>query len=214
MRSRKPSTAKQRKNVGQTPPPQPDRGWVPSEEIVERLLGEATGPLRLLLDLVSSAALRRTEVLNIRWKDIDLKTSTIFIRGEPSRSGPRRVPLPPRVIDTMRIMMTQADLGSLVFANKRGGSITPEQLTRAVRGHRNRVARLYPAIASDVARVRLADLRRYAVQRWHDMNVEMAELMRRASLDPHAVLARVGVRLKFWGLNKPDPGPHRRRQEE
>lgn len=181
----------------------PPRGSRPemhalSPEHVQKLLRAAEGdPQHALLYTAIYTGLRRSEIIGLRWDDVDLDRGTAAIRqtvqrlpgqgfvyGEPKTpKGRRQIALPPSAVEVLRRHRAEqiehrlrlgpvwTDKG-LVFTNPTGGPVDPSGLTR-------RFARLLKA--ADLPSVR-----------FHDLRHTHASLMLRQGVHPKIVSERLG----------------------
>jgi integrase len=123
---------------------------VPTLADVNAILEKATQDGSEAIVLVASLGLRRSELLALRWSDVDLKRNLVHVRrknigglieeGSKTEAGERTVPL----YETARAMLeARADrlglqskwLGKderLIFANARGGPFEPRNWSRRV----------------------------------------------------------------------------------
>jgi len=146
---------------------------VPTLAEVTRILEKASEDGREAIILTASLGLRKSELLALRWSDVDLKRNLVHVRrknigglieeGSKTEAGERTVPL----YETARAMLeASADrlglqskwLGKderLIFANARGGPFEPRNWSRRVWEPARKAAGL-----SDV---RLHDLRHFNV---------------------------------------------------
>jgi integrase len=106
---------------------------IPSPAEIRALIGELKDRRRPLLLTAIFTGLRSSELLGLRWADIDLKTGELHVRqradrygvlGPPkSRAGERTVPLPPLLVNTLREWKLRCPKGELdlAFPNVNGG---------------------------------------------------------------------------------------------
>ena len=81
---------------------------------LRRLLKEVQGlPLELPVKLACHLGLRRSEVLGLRWRDIDLQTGLLSVRRVRTTVGYRVVEKPPKTADSCRTLSIGALSGLL-----------------------------------------------------------------------------------------------------
>jgi integrase len=78
-----------------------------------RLLGEASPQVKPVLVLALNTAMRRTEILSLRWKDVDLHKGFIFI-GDSKSGRSRTVPINSQVFETLKSLSQESEF---VFFN-------------------------------------------------------------------------------------------------
>jgi integrase len=106
---------------------------IPSPAEMRAIVGKldpAAGRHRPLLLTAIFTGLRASELRGLRWDDVDLKRGELHVRqradrygkiGRPkSEAGERTVPLPPRVVATLREHRLASPALGLVFPNSRG----------------------------------------------------------------------------------------------
>jgi integrase len=81
-------------------PEREDRAW--SIDETRRFLHQVRGDRLYALYLASLHGLRRGELLNVRWGDVDLEASTLRITKSKTRAGRRTLPLTPVLADALR----------------------------------------------------------------------------------------------------------------
>jgi integrase len=133
------------------------------DQVVDR---DATGPvMRALLLMAGTTGLRQSELLGLRWRDIDwaaqrVRVRNAWVRGEHSgegksdRSTRRSVPLSDRLVrelKTWRLRTVFGDEDDLVFAHPELG--TPMDRTRTSERFKK------ACVAAGVRKVRFHDLR-------------------------------------------------------
>jgi integrase len=106
---------------------------IPSPDEIRALIAHLTDRRRPLLLTAIFTGLRTSELLGLRWQDIDLKRGILHVRqradrygniGAPkSTAGERTVPLPPMVLNTLREWKLKCPKGErdLAFPNIYGG---------------------------------------------------------------------------------------------
>lgn len=114
----------------------------PPDQAVDALLAAATPELRLFLELVAVTGARRTEVLALRWQDIDLPAKRLQINGAltgrsyatltrgPTKTGKNRtVALDPATVAALTAAKAKADelaggeASGYVFSSTPDGSV-------------------------------------------------------------------------------------------
>jgi len=136
-----------------------ERRATPDE--LERLLAacEATSCswLPAIIQLAVETGMRRSELLSMRWDDVDLKARTVFLRS--TKNGhPRTVPLSPRALEIIR---DTPRFGKIVFGVS----------ANAVRLAWERLKR-----RAGVTDLRFHDLRHEAVSRFFENGLNMPEV--------------------------------------
>jgi integrase len=143
------------------PAPNNPRERRASTSELERLLEacEAKGNQRLsgVIQLAVETGMRRSELLGMRWADIDLEARTVFLR-KTKNDHPRTVPLSPRAIEIIRAMPRVGDMVFPVSANA---------LRLAWERLRHRAG---------VSGLRFHDLRHEAVSRFFEKGLNMPEV--------------------------------------
>jgi integrase len=146
---------------------------VPTLAEVNRILEKASEDGREAIVLVASLGLRKSELLALRWSDVDLKRNLVHVRrknigglieeGSKTEAGERTVPLYATARATLEARADRLGLQSkwlgkderLIFANSRGGPFEPRNWSRQV---------WEPAReAAGLSDVRLHDLRHFNV---------------------------------------------------
>jgi len=112
----------------------PARPWVEPEQL-PALLDATTGVGRVLVSLLAGCGLRIGEALALKWGDVDLGTSTLFVRQAKTRAGVREVHLPHAVREELAFW--RRDTGhaapiDYVVATSTGGRHHPSNLRRDV----------------------------------------------------------------------------------
>src|SRR5262249_34086826 len=113
---------------------------IPSPDEISALLAHLTDRRRPLLLTAIFSGLRTSELLGLRWSDIDFKRGVLHVRqradrygmiGRPkSAAGERTVPLPPVVLNTLREWKLACPKGErdLAFPNIYGGRCPPSSV--------------------------------------------------------------------------------------
>jgi integrase len=143
------------------PAPNNPRERRASKSELERLFEacEVRGNQRLssVIELAVETGMRRSELLGMRWADIDLEARTVLLRN--TKNGhPRAVPLSPRAVGIIR---TTPRVGDTVFP------ISANALRLAWERLRRRAG---------VSGLRFHDLRHEAVSRFFEKGLNMAEV--------------------------------------
>jgi len=88
------------------------------EDEIKRLIENCSDHLRPIVLLALNTGMRRGEILNLKWDDIDFRQKIIYIRN--SKSGEKReIPMNDIVITTLQ-QMKKISCGPYVFTNKEG----------------------------------------------------------------------------------------------
>lgn len=158
---------------------------------------------------VAALGLRRGELLGMRWSDIDLDASTLVIRqarvqagketviGDPKTDrGRRTVPLHPAAVaalrETKRMTLTEnpavpmrEKIGKdrLVAVDAIGNPITPAAFSTAFQRH---------AVAADLPRIRLHDMRHSAISLLLQQGVPVVTVAKLAGHDPAMTMSVYG----------------------
>ncbi len=105
-----------------------------SEEEFQRLFNSATPHLRPILLTAVSTGMRRGEVLNLRWDDIDFKTGVIFVRDSKSYES-RAIPMSENLKEGLKQLRNGSD-NEYLFCNLDGTPI--ESVNRSFHTARKR----------------------------------------------------------------------------
>jgi integrase len=104
----------------------------PSRAELRTIMEQATGRWRPLVITAIFTGMRASELRGLSWADVDLEEGVIHVRqradawgtiGKPkSKAGSRDIPLPPIVVNTLRIWKNECPVGELglAFPNGRG----------------------------------------------------------------------------------------------
>ncbi len=129
---RNPAKGKRRRLKAVKPTPV----WLDSAEHIQALL-DAAGeldrearadqrvPRRAILSTLVFAGLRIGELIELRWRDVNLADGAITVRSSKTDAGMRRVDLLPVLQDTLATLKadTRASANDLVFPTQRGGTM-------------------------------------------------------------------------------------------
>lgn len=106
---------------------------IPTRKELKALIDHADDDLRPLVLTAIFSGLRASELLGLRWQDIDLKAATLTVNqradryreiGPPkSDAGYRTIPLPPALVSELKAWKLRCPIGDLdlVFPNTQGG---------------------------------------------------------------------------------------------
>jgi integrase len=112
----------------------PARPWVEPEQLMTFLESAPNNVGQLLLALLAGAGLRIGEALALRWRDVDLGTSTLRVTDSKTAKGIREIHLS----DALREQLTLArakrnpEPGEFVIATSTGHKHNPSNLRRDV----------------------------------------------------------------------------------
>jgi integrase len=185
-----------------------------SDDEEQRLLAESPAVLRPLVTVAIHTGMRRGELLNLMWQDVDFVGRTIFVRISKSGEG-RRIPMSPTAYSTLSVAHQQDPRerlrsgvvrsnggGRYVFAAPRGGYLL--NLNRA----------WYPALTcAGIEDLRFHDLRHTFASRLVMNGVDLyrvqilmghktpAMTLRHAHMSPEHLRAAVAT------LDAPGPKP-------
>jgi integrase len=127
------------------------------ERLVEACEARGNQRLSAVIQLAVETGMRRSELLGMRWANIDLEARTLFLRN--TKNGhPRTVPLSPRAVEIIR---TTPRVGDTVFP------ISANALRLAWQRLRRRAG---------VSGLRFHDLRHEAVSRFFEKGLNMPEV--------------------------------------
>jgi len=134
-----------------------------------RLLDAASPHLRGLILCAYETGMRKGEILNLTWNQVDLQEKMIYLKGENTKTGfGRKIPISP-VLDEYLKTLPRSIKTNHVF-NYRGKSIS--YFKRAWK--------------SALRRAGIEDLR------FHDLRHAFVTRMRRASVHDHVIMAITG----------------------
>ncbi len=143
--------------------------------------------LKPFLTLAVETGMRRGELLSIRWTEVDLEAMTVRV-SHTKNGHPRRIPLTPRAVETLRAMSRESEL---VF----------QQSANAVRLAWERLRQ-----RAGLTDLRMHDLRHEAVSRFFEYGLSMPEVALisghrdRRMLDRYTHLRPETVAQKLAGL--------------
>jgi integrase len=97
---------------------QRDRVLTEGEE--DRLLGAASGSLRSILIVALNTGMRKGEILQLKWQDIDLENRIILVKK--TKSGkPRTLPINSRLLDELIRLKNRSRNSQYLFTNSSTG---------------------------------------------------------------------------------------------
>jgi integrase len=85
----------------------PARPWVEPEQLMA-LLDASEGVGRVLLALLAGAGLRIGEALELRWRDVDTGTGTLYVRASKTAAGVREVHITPALREALALWRADA----------------------------------------------------------------------------------------------------------
>jgi integrase len=160
---------------------------VPTLDEVNSILEKASEDGREALTLVASLGLRKSELLALRWCDIDLGRNLVHVRqknigghieeGAKTEAGERTIPLYATAKTTLEARADRLNIRSpwlakdqrLIFANTRGGALIPRNWERRV---------WKPARdGAGLSDVRLHDLRHFNVSALRGMDGKLRSVV-------------------------------------
>jgi integrase len=125
------------------PKPGPSRQRFLSRDEIARLLDAAVDPYRPAIAVGLLGGLRVSEVLGLRWDDLDFKGGLIRVRGQLGRDGEHRASKTPagrrdvilipelgRLLRRFRLASPHTAAGDLVFATTNGRSVGDRNLAQ------------------------------------------------------------------------------------
>jgi integrase len=94
------------------------RGYVEMPSLYSNAYGDHLMPM-VLLSL--NTGVRRGELFNLRWRDVNIHTKTLTVRGETAKSGQtRHIPLNSEALDVLMKWSQQIPGEGFVFPGKEG----------------------------------------------------------------------------------------------
>jgi integrase len=132
-----------------------------TNEEITRLLEAAAPHLRPILIVLLNTGMRRGEVLNLKWSDVDFKTGYIFI-GDSKSGKSRRVPMSGLVYETLE-RLKENKRSEFVFSN----SATGEHIKDIKTGFHAACRR------AGIKGVRIHDLRHTAASKMVEAGVDL-----------------------------------------
>ncbi len=140
--------------------------WLTLEE-EERLLEASPEWLRDIITFAIYTGLRKSEILNLRWKDVDLFRKVIYI-GEQKNRGKDTLPLNSKALGVLRKKSKVRHINcEYVFHTQNGTKIDPRNLNRA--------------FYSSLRKAEIKDLR------FHDLRHTFATRLVQAGVDIYTV---------------------------
>lgn len=128
--------------------------------------------LRPIVILSLNTGLRRGEVFNLHWEDVDLERKMLTVRGSTAKTGTtRHVPLNSVALDTIAKWRSQSAGKGLVFPNPKNGQRLDNLNTS------------WEGVLED------ADIKKF---RWHDMRHHFASKLVMAGVDLNTVRDLLG----------------------
>lgn len=125
------------------PKPGPSRQRFLNRDEIARVLDAAVDPYRPAIAIGVLAGLRVSEILGLRWKDIDVGAGVIRVRGQVGRDGEHRALKTPagrrdvvliaglgRLLRRFRLASIHSSADDLVFATTNGRSIGDRNLAQ------------------------------------------------------------------------------------
>lgn len=92
-----------------------------TKEEIQRLLKECADHLKPIVEVALNTGMRKGEILNLMWSDVDLKNRVITIRNSKNNSS-RTIPINDVLLKALK-SLKPSDNGSPVFTNKNGGHL-------------------------------------------------------------------------------------------
>ena len=99
------------------------------EEIEKMVLSTKNLNHRLIIQIGYSAGLRSSEIISLKWSDVDFKRNVIHIKGGKGKKD-RIVMLSPKV--KKALISLDSEMESYVFKTTRGGKYTPRTLQKVI----------------------------------------------------------------------------------
>jgi integrase len=85
---------------------------------IEILLNSCFGHIKNIVTVALNTGMRKGEILNLRWQDVDLRNRLIIIRNAKNNES-RTIPINETLHDMFRMLIPTTD-GEYIFANKEG----------------------------------------------------------------------------------------------
>lgn len=127
--------------------------------------------LRPMVLLTLKTGLRRGEIFQLKWADVDLDRATLTVRGDGAKSGKtRHIPITQQTVEVLRQWAGQSDCSGLVFPNRDGAE-------------RDNVRKVWAKLLED------AGIKEF---RWHDMRHDFASKLVTAGVDLNTVRELLG----------------------
>lgn len=118
------------------------RARVLSAEELRQVLGELQEPYRTMVLVGALSGMRASEILGLRWEDVDSAAGTISVRrrfyrgsvAEPKTQGSQReIPVHGSVIEALtRLQQSEYNRGEFVFTSRGGTIYRPDSLSHRV----------------------------------------------------------------------------------
>ena len=98
-----------------------ERGYAAFPTLDQQTYGDHLTPMVLL---TLNTGLRRGELFNLSWKDVDVNTKTLTVEGSTAKSGhTRHIPLNPEASDVLEAWYRQRPGDHFIFPGKEGGRL-------------------------------------------------------------------------------------------
>jgi integrase len=163
----------------------PRRTWLELDEV--RSLIDAGGKHRALLATMILAGLRVSELIALRWRDVDLAIGRLHVTDSKTDAGRRTVDLSPDLRDELLAHKAKAgwtDSTDFVFATRNGTARQRSNISRQI---------LAPAITkANAARVKAGLLPIKSAVTNHSLRRTFASLLYEAGASPAYVMAQMG----------------------
>jgi integrase len=162
----------------------PKRTWLEIDEV--RALLEAAGKHRALLATMILGGLRISELLALRWRDVDLAGARLKVQDSKTDAGERTIDLSPLLLDELKVHKATARFdqpADFVFATRNGtarnrSNVTRQILAKAIeRANKTRVKAELSAIEGVTN---------------HSLRRTYASLLYEAGASPAYVMAQMG----------------------
>jgi integrase len=151
-------------------PPPRDR-WLTREEEA-KLLACCPGWLHRMIIFSVETGLRRGELVNLKWSDVQMQVRVIVVFGSKTKER-RSVPLSQRAFQVLQVLRRLEETGEFVFVH----SATDMRVN---------VNTLRTAFDSALKRVRINDFH------WHDLRHTFASRLAQAGVDPYTIQRLMG----------------------